>query len=186
MLYIGWIGTALAISASVMIAVGMIKKDHWFFSSAMFLASVIFVISSFIMDNIQSVISNSFFIISSLLAMLGIILNFKFVSIKNMIIIALSFFIFSAIYYININKVDWFIQSIGWIPVITLPFSFMLFTQSKISEQTYFVSNIFTHITFFTHLMFVNNYPIAVLQVVCFMISLIGLSRNVFFNIKKA
>lgn len=158
MLYIGWIGTFLAITASILISVGTIKKEHWFFSVSMFVASIIFIISSLMIENIQSAISNGFFVLSSILAMFGIILKSKFVSLKNMFIVSSIGFLGSAIYYIHSDNPIWFFQSLGWIPVFTLPFTFMLFTQSKMTEKQYFTCNIFTHSVFFAHLIAVNNY----------------------------
>lgn len=177
MFYVGWVGTILAISASIFISIGLIKKEHWFFSVSMFVASIIFIISSLMIENIQSAISNGFFVLSSILAMFGIVFKFKFVSLKNMIILSLIGFIVSAIYYIQNYNPIWLFQSLGWVPVFTLPFTFMLFTQSKITDKQYFSCNIITHSVFFVHLVAVHNYPIAVLQIVCFVIALIGLLR---------
>lgn len=186
MIFVSWFASFIAILASVLISFGTIKKDHWFFSTSMLIASVIFMISSLMIENIQSVISNGFFIVSSLLAILGITLNFKFISLQNMILISLFAFIGAVTNYISNDVTGWFFQSIGWIPVITLPFAFMLFTQHKISEKTFFISNLLTHIVFFTHLMYVGNYPIAVLQVVCGAIAICGVSRNLFKPTLKA
>lgn len=186
MIVISWFGSFIAILASVLISLGTIKKEHWFFSTAMLVASVIFMVSSLMIENIQSVISNGLFILSSLLAVLGVTLNFKFISFKNMMFISLFTFVSAVANYIVNDVSAWFFQSIGWIPVVTLPFTFMLFTQHKISEKMFFMSNLLTHIVFFAHLMYVGNYPIATLQIVCGVIALLGVSRNIITPQSKA
>lgn len=176
--YIGWLGSFIAILSSLLLSFGFIKKESIVFSVSMFLASIIFVITSFNISNYQAVISNTFFAFFSLISLMGILLKFKFINLNTMFITGLLALIISSYNYFSLNDFNWIIQSIGWIPVVFMPFTFLLFTQNKISNKKYFKLNSVSHSVFFIHLFFVGNYPVATLQIVSLIISIFGLAKK--------
>ncbi len=176
--YIGWLSSFIAIFSSLFLSIGLIKKESLLFSFSMFLASIIFIITSFNISNYQAVVSNTFFAFFSLISLMGIFLKFKFVNLNMMFISSSIVFLASSFNYFNLNNFNWIIQSIGWIPVVFMPFTFLLFTQNKISNKKYFKLNSVSHSVFFIHLFFVGNYPVAALQIVSLLISIFGLYKK--------
>jgi hypothetical protein len=175
--YIGWVGTFFGIVSFAFLSFGILKKEGKLFPLFSGIASLSFLISSFLISNYQAVISNSFFLLSSILALFGIFIKIEKIKEKMLYILCLCIFIISSLYYIIFTKEIWIFQSLGWIPVISLPMIFFLFTQNKINEIKYYYLNMATNIIFFIHLIYFNNYPLAILQVVAFIFALIGVIR---------
>ena len=122
--YIGWIGTFLGFFSFALLALGKIKNTHWFFSGCILVSSIIFFYTSYLIQNYQSIFTNLFFIVSSFLALIGITLKARWLSKPILYGTCLFVFLLSSSYYIILNTNDWFMQSIGWVPVFSFPFIF--------------------------------------------------------------
>lgn len=176
--YIGWVGTFFGMMSFLLLAIGKIKKEGLFFLISTAIASFSFFISSYYISNYQAAISNIFFFSFSIIALFGITLKINKIKESSLYLsCSISFFI-STFYYLHFNLDNWFYQSIGWIPVISLPMLFLLFTQNKINEFKYFLLNMITNAIFFVHLIYFENYPLASLQVVAFIFALLGLKKT--------
>jgi len=136
-------------------------------------------------DNYQGMGSNVFYFVSSVLGVFGIVLNIKQITEKMLYITSIIIFVFAAFFYLYTNTTGWFFQTIGWIPVIAAPMTFFLITQHKIDEIKYFILNLGISIIFFTHLMYIGNYPIAVSQLVAGAFSIYGCIRIMSGNRKE-
>lgn len=174
---IGWIGTFFGLLSFALLSFGKVKKESLFFLISTSIASFSFLISSYYISNYQAVISNVFFFTSSVLALFGIILKIDKIKENTLYYSCLIIFLISSIYYLYFNFENWIFQSLGWIPVVSLPMIFFLFTQNKINEAKYFLLNMITNIIFVIHLVHFNNYPLAILQIVAFIFSFIGIKR---------
>ena len=175
--YVGWVGTFFGFSSFALISLGIIKKEGFLFSFLSAIASGAFLFSSYLISNYQAVISNVFFLSSSLLALFGIFLNIKNIKESSLYILCLLAFSISSIYYIFFTKEVWIFHSLGWIPVISLPMIFFLFTQNRITEIKYYYLNMITNTIFFIHLIYFNNTPLAILQIISFIFAFIGIKR---------
>lgn len=175
--YIGWIGTFLGFFSFALLALGKIKNTHWFFSGCILVSSIIFFYTSYLIQNYQSIFTNLFFIVSSFLALIGITLKARWLSKPILYGTCLFVFLLSSSYYIILNTNDWFMQSIGWVPVFSFPFIFFLYTQHKITEFNYYLLNMSSNILFSVHLFYMNNYPFLALQILAFSFALMGLFK---------
>lgn len=175
--YIGWVGTFFGMLSFALISFGKIKKEGFLFAFLSSIAAGSFLFSSYLISNYQAVISNIFFLSSSLLALFGIFLNIKNIKESTLYILCLLAFLMSSIYYIFFTKEVWIFHSLGWIPVVSLPMIFFLFTQNKITESKYYLLNMITNIIFFIHLIYFNNTPLAILQIIAFIFAFIGIKR---------
>lgn len=175
--YIGWIGTFFGLLSFSLLAIGKIKKDGLYFLTATTIASFSFLISSYYISNYQAVISNAFFFTFSLIALFGILLKIDNIKEKNLYFFCSIAFLIAIFYYLYLGYDSWIFQSIGWIPVVSLPIIFLLFTQNKINEAKYFLLNMITNVIFFIHLIYFENYPLAILQIASFIFSFVGIKR---------
>lgn len=182
---IGWIGTFFGLLSFGLLSLGIIKKENLIFSLAIVCSSICFFISSYMMDNYQGMGSNVFYFISSVLGVFGIVLNIKQVTEKMLYVSSIFIFLVAACFYLYANTAGWFFQTIGWIPVLAAPMTFFLITQHKINEMKYFILNLGISIIFFTHLMYIGNYPIAVTQLVGGAFSIYGCLRVILSNRKE-
>lgn len=182
---IGWVGTFFGLLSFGLLSLGVIKKEHLIFSLAIVCSSTCFFISSYMIDNYQGMGSNVFYFVSSVLGVFGIVLNIKQITERMLYITSIIIFVVAAFFYLYTNTTGWFFQTIGWIPVIAAPMTFFLITQHKIDEMKYFILNLGISIIFFTHLMYIGNYPIAVTQLVAGAFSIYGCIRIILFNRKE-
>ena len=184
-MYIGWVGTFFGLLSFGLLSLGLIKKENLIFSLSIVCSSSCFFISSYMIDNYQGMASNVFYFISSLLAVFGIMLNIKQISERMLYTSSLVIFLVASIFYLYTNATGWFFQSIGWIPVLSAPITFFLITQKKINEMKYFLLNLGINVIFFTHLMYIGNYPIAVTQLVAGAFSIYGCIRIILSDRKE-
>lgn len=184
-MYIGWVGTFFGLLSFGLLSLGLIKKENLIFSLSIVCSSSCFFISSYMIDNYQGMASNVFYFISSLLAVFGIMLNIKQISERMLYTSSLVIFLVASVFYLYTNTTGWFFQSIGWIPVLSAPITFFLITQKKINEMKYFLLNLGINVIFFTHLMYIGNYPIAVTQLVAGAFSIYGCIRIILANRKE-
>lgn len=177
---IGWIGTFFGLLSFALISFGKIKKESLIFSSFSSLAAFSFLISSYLIDNYQSVFSNLFFLSSGILAMFGVFLKLDKIKEKTLYYSCTISFIASTFYYLLYTDEPFIYHSLGWAAVVSLPMIFFLFTQNKITEIKYYIFNMITNIIFFIHLIYFNNIPLAILQVVALFFGAIGIKRLYF------
>ena len=184
-MYIGWVGTFFVLLSFGLLSLGLIKKENLIFSLSIVCSSSCFFISSYMIDNYQGMASNVFYFISSLLAVFGIMLNIKQISERMLYTSSIVIFLVASFFYLYTNTTGWFFQSIGWIPVLSAPITFFLITQKKINEMKYFLLNLGINVIFFTHLMYIGNYPIAVTQLVAGAFSIYGCIRIILSDRKE-
>lgn len=184
-MYIGWIGTFFGLLSFGLLSLGFIKKENLIFSLSIVCSSSCFFISSYMIDNYQGMASNVFYFISSVLAVCGVFLNVKQITERMLYTASIVIFIMASFFYLYTNTTGWFFQSIGWIPVLSAPMTFFLITQKKINEMKYFILNLGINAIFFTHLMYIGNYPIAVTQLVAGAFSIYGCIRIMSGNRKE-
>lgn len=175
--YIGWLGTFFGFLSFALLTLGKIDNKHWCFSGGIFLSSLIFLFTGFLIESYQAISSNLFFIISSGLSLIGIIIRAKWISVRFFYLFSILVFLISSIIYLFLDNTNWLINSIGWIPVFTFPMNFFLYTQSKITELRYYIFNMSSNIIFSVYLFYIDNYSFLALQVLAFFFGLIGLYK---------
>lgn len=175
--YIGWLGTFFGFLSFALLTLGKIDNKHWCFSGGILVSSIIFLFTGFILESYQAISSNLFFIISSGLSLIGIIIQAKWISIRFFYLFSIAVFLTSSGFYLLSGQSNWFINSLGWIPVFTFPMNFFLYTQSKITELRYYLFNMFSNILFSVYLFYIDNYSFLALQILAFCFALIGIYK---------
>lgn len=177
---IGWVGTFFGLLSFALISFGKIKKESLIFSLFSSLAAFSFLVSSYLINNYQAVFSNVFFLTAGILAVFGVFLKIESIKEKTLYYSCFIGFIISTFYYLYYTDELWIYHSLGWVAVISLPMIFFLFTQNKITETKYYIFNMTTNLIFFIHLIYFNNIPLAILQVIAFIFAGIGIKRLYF------
>jgi hypothetical protein len=181
---IGWIGTFFGLMSFGLLSLGIIKKEQIIFSLSIVCSSSCFFISSYFLHNYQGMASNVFYFLSSVLAVCGIFINIQHITERMLYVSSILIFIIASFFYLYTHTHGWFFQSIGWVPVLAAPMTFFLITQRKIDEMKYFLLNLMINIVFFTHLIYIGNYPIAVTQLVAAAFAIYGCIRIIRINKK--
>lgn len=175
--YIGWVGTFFGLLSFSLLSFGFIKKEHILFSLFVVFSSSSFLISSYNIDNYQGVAANIFFFISSILAVFGISLRMKHATEFILYLGSILVFVITSYFYIKAGTNGWIFQSMGWVPVFMAPMIFFLYTQHKINEFKYYLQNLIANIIFCIHLLYIENYPLAICQLVAGLLCIYGLIR---------
>jgi hypothetical protein len=172
---IGWIGSFVGISAYILLSCKKITPTSHTFLIMNMIAATMLILMSYSIDNPQGIFINVSFLTFSILPLIGVKIVLHWINLNFFFIVIFSVTIISTLINYTEANLYWLYDVVGWMSVVAFPLAFLILTQGKIPEMTYFKLNAFFCILIFFHLHYEENYPLFFLEIFFFVVSIYGI-----------